>query len=132
MAAPRITVERTLTGRLGAAYPAARHDRELRVSGVPTAELSAVLAAEADRILCEDPECRKVVFAAPAGDVAVVAAAEAAGFRYVVDVDIAADPRDPHPDGQDGHRGTLELSLLVREPDFVTRVDPDLDHVPQT
>ncbi|MEX0427611.1 hypothetical protein AB3X52_08275 [Nocardioides sp. DS6] len=129
MTAPRITVEHTLTGRLGPAYPAARHDLELRVSGVPTEELAAVLTAESERILREEPACRKVVFAAPAGDVAVMEAAEAAGFRYVVDVDIAADPAGPHPDG---HDGTLELSLLVREPDFVTQVDPDLDHVPQT
>ncbi|GCE44881.1 hypothetical protein Rhow_000507 [Rhodococcus wratislaviensis] len=45
---------------------------------------------------------------------ATIAAAEAAGFRYVVDVDVAES----------------ELSLLVSEPGWVTEVDIDLEHVP--
>ena len=49
-----------------------------------------------------------------------MAAAESAGFRYVVDVDV------PDEDGV-----VEQLSLLVREPDFVTHVDMDLDHVPE-
>ncbi|MCK8616298.1 hypothetical protein [Gordonia sp. C13] len=71
-----------------------------------------------------DPECRKVVFAverdgpeqARSRAIRTIAAAEAAGLRYVVDVDVP------------GH----ELSLLVSEPDWVTEVDMDLDHVPGT
>lgn len=115
-----IAVERCLDGRLAAAYPAARHDVELRATGVADADLACVLSRESARILAEDPACRKVVFAAPLGDLATIGAAEAAGFRYVVDVDV--------PD----EGGVVSLSLLVREPDFVTRVDPDLDRVPQT
>src|SRR5689334_22518710 len=117
----QIHVERCVDGRLAAAYPAARHDVELRVDGVPPEELSSVLGREARRILADDPNCRKVVFAAPAKHVKIIAAAEAAGFRYVVDVDIPAGLNDG--DGHDGKRTTTELSLLVLEPDFVTHVD---------
>ena len=115
-----IRVERCLTGRLASAYPVAGHDVELRVEDVPAEQLVALLREHSDRILAEDPACRKVVFAAHVGDLAAVAAAEAAGFRYVVDVDV------PEARG-----GTEELSLLVREPDFVTAVDMDLDRVPE-
>lgn len=114
-----VSVEPTLTGRLGAAYPAGRHDVELRVRGVADrAELTTVLAAESTQLLEADPSLRKIVFAVAADDVDAMAAAEAAGFRYVVDVDV--------PEGGE----TLELSLLVREPAAVTQVDMDLDRVP--
>lgn len=111
-----ITTERCVVGRLRTAYPVARHDVELRVDGVPVKQLADVLATESARILDADRDCRKVVFAAPVDDLDVLRAAEAAGFRYVVDVDL--------PDAQ--------LSLLVREPSWVTAVDMDLDRVPQT
>ncbi|WP_408899891.1 hypothetical protein ACJ5H2_22195 (plasmid) [Nocardioides sp. R1-1] len=116
-----IRTERCLDGRLAASYPAAEHDVELQVTGVAPDDLGRVLREESDRILEKDPECRKVVFAALAADLAAVAAAESAGFRYVVDVDV------PDEEG-----AVEELSLLVREPDFVTHVDMDLDHVPGT
>jgi hypothetical protein len=118
MSTPRSTVEPTLTGRLAAAYPAGRHDVELRVAGVPTAELATTLKREVTALREADPTLRKVVYAAPAGDLEVIGAAEAAGFRYVVDVDVLDDGKP------------VELSLLVHEPDFVTRVDMDLDRVP--
>ena len=111
-----IRVGRTLTGRLGAAYPASAHDVELRVTGVAADQLAGVLAQESDKILAADPECRKVVFAAPLGDLDTMRAAEEAGFRYVVDVDIPGE----------------SLSLLVKEPSWVTAVDMDLDRVPLT
>lgn len=41
---------------------------------------------------------------------------EAVGFRYVIDVDL--------PEGA--------VSLTVAEPDWVTKVYMDLDHVPET
>lgn len=113
-------IEPILGGRLAGTYPASEHDVELRVDDVPVAELQALLGQVADEFLAMEPECRKVVFAAPAGDLPIVAAAEAAGFRYVVDVDVL-----------DEKSGTLELSLLVREPAHVTRVDRDLDQVPE-
>ena len=115
-----ISTQRCLDGRLAAAYPAAKHDVELRVDAVAPERLDLILREESDRILEQDPECRKVVFAAGVTDLAAVAAAESAGFRYVVDVDV------PDEDGV-----VEQLSLLVREPDFVTHVDMDLDHVPE-
>lgn len=115
-----IRVERCLEGRLRNAYPAARHDVELQVDG-EVHDLTHLLRRESDRILGADPLCRKVVFAVPAGDPDMVLAAEVAGFRYVVEVDI------PDPAG-----GVLTLVLLVREPAHVTAVDMDLDRVPHT
>ncbi|MEU6251398.1 hypothetical protein [Streptomyces sp. NPDC047043] len=57
---------------------------------------------------------REPVYAVPEGDRASMAAAETAGFRYAVDVEL----RDQ------------QLSLLVAEPDWVTVTGMDLDHVP--
>lgn len=111
-----ITVERCIDGRLRAAYPVAWHDVELRVDGADAQRLGDVLAVEAERILANDPACRKVVFAAPVGDEHVLRDCLDAGFRHVVDVDL------PHE----------QVSLLVREPGWVTAVDMDLDRVPQT
>jgi hypothetical protein len=113
-----IRSERCLEGRLRSAYPVAAHDIEMRVDDVELADLAGVLREESGRLLGADPRCRKVVFAALAGDAAVIAAAEAAAFRYVVDVDIV----------QDGD--IEELSLMVREQPYVTAVDMDLEHVP--
>lgn len=114
-----ITQVRCLGGRLGDAYPAAERDVELQVDGVLTAALAASLETEAARVLAEDPRCRKVVYAAPADNAEAIAAAAAAGFRYVVDVDV------PNTSG-----GIEELSVMVREPAYVTAVDMDLDRVP--
>jgi hypothetical protein len=106
-----VSAEPTPAGRLAAAYPASRHDVELRADGVPVGELTEVLRSESDRLLAEDPTRRRVIFAASARALAVIAAAEDAGFRYVRDVDLA------------GRDGAVELSLLVREADFVTDAD---------
>jgi hypothetical protein len=70
----------------------------------------------AGAIQAADPRCRRVVFAAPVDDLEIVAAAQAAGFRYVVEVEVPGE----------------DLSLLVAEPEWVTRVDMDLDRVPGT
>lgn len=116
----RVSVTSCLDGRLGAAYPASRHDVELRVEVEDTGDLAAILDAESTRIFDTEPRCRKVVFAAPVDDLAAISAAETAGFRYVLDVEL--------PDG--GY--LVDVSLLVREAEFVTRVDMDLDRVPQS
>ncbi|WP_213575840.1 hypothetical protein [Rhodococcus sp. USK13] len=125
IAAVTVELTRCARGRLRHAYPVAAHDVEVRVSDVATADdLTAVLEVLTPAIRIADPQCRKVVYAvdrddsgrSPLSALATSAAAEAAGFRYVVDVDIA----------------DAELSLLVAEPDWVTAVDIDLDHVPGT
>jgi hypothetical protein len=113
-----VVLERCVKGRLRAAYPVAEHDVEARFDGpIPEpAAVTSVLERAVATVLESDPQCRRVVFAAPEGDVATLAAAERAGFRFVVDVDL--------PDGPVG--------LAVAEPEWVTAVDMDLDRVPQT
>ena len=117
MTTPPAVLERCVAGRLHDAYPVNRHDVEVRLTEqLTTNEVTRVLEAMVRAALEQDPRCRRVVFAVDVDDVATMAAAEEAGFRYVVDVDI--------PDA--------ELSLLVAEPDWVTAVDMDLDRVPGT
>ncbi|WP_433476268.1 hypothetical protein ACQPZP_03980 [Spirillospora sp. CA-142024] len=109
-----VQVERCAAGRLRDAYPVGARDLEVRVPDAVAGDaLSALLRALADAVRKADPACRRVVFAAPEGDVDRVAAAESAGFRYVVDVDL----------------GETALSLLVSEP---SPADLDLRHVPGT
>ena len=110
-----LELQRCVSGRLRDAYPVHAHDVEVRaVDDVAVQAIVAPLGELAEAILAADPQCRRIVFAAPAGDAATVTAAQSAGFRYVVDVDIPG----------------AELSLLVAEPQWVTRVDADLQHVP--
>lgn len=105
-----IEFERCVTGRLRDAYPSHAHDVEIRLAeDLPPDRLTQVLGQAARAALDSDPRCRRVVFAAPAGDTATIAATEAAGFRYVLDVDLAG----------------IELSLLVAEPGWVTVLDSD-------
>lgn len=114
---PDVTVDvrRCMAGRLRDAYPVSAHDVEVCILGTATPEVvTDVLGATARAVLSADPRCRRVVFAAPAGELNTVAAAAAAGFRYVLDVDVPG----------------AELSLLVAEPEWVTWVDIDLDRVP--
>ena len=76
---------------------------------LPPDRLAEILAKTAHEVLGNDPRCRRVVFAAPVDDLTSIAAAQAAGFRYVVDVDIPGE----------------ELSLLVAEAHWVTAIDSD-------
>ncbi|WP_157570593.1 hypothetical protein [Microtetraspora malaysiensis] len=110
-----VRVERCVAGRLREAYPVGAHDVEIRVAdGTPPALRTEVLAVLVGAIRAADPRCRRAVFAAPVDRPDVVAAAQAAGFRYVLDVDVPG----------------AELSLLVAEPEWVTCVGMDLDRVP--
>ena len=113
--APEVTLERCAAGRLRDAYPVSEHDLEARVSELPAAALGPLLAELATAVFTADHRCRRLVFAAPEGELALLSAAEEAGFRYVVDVDLPEGP----------------VSLAVAEPGWVTAVDMDLDRVPQ-
>ena len=105
-----VTVERCLTGRLSRTYPASAHDVELRPTGSLAPErLTTTLASATRNVLTDDPRCRRVVFAPATDDWDAVAAAEKAGFRHVVDVDLPG----------------AQLSLLVFEPGWVTAMDSD-------
>ena len=107
-------VERCAAGRLRDAYPAGARDLELRIIGDVTDDaLAALLRDLVDAIQDAEPHCRRVVYAAPA-DAPARTAAEDAGFRYVVDVDLADE----------------QVGLLVAEPEWVRAADTELDHVP--
>ena len=107
------SARRCADGRLRNAYPVSAHDVELDVlNGAVPQQIMRPLAVLTQAILNSDDSCRRVVFAAPADDHALVAAAQAAGFRYVLDVDVPG----------------AELSLLVAEPRWLT--DFDNDRVP--
>lgn len=109
-----IVLQRCTAGPLGDAYPVAEHDVEVQVVG--TADLTAVLRGLVSAVEAADPGCRRVVFAAAIGDLAAVEAAETAGFRYVLDVDL--------PSSAPGS-GVDSRSLLVAEPGWVTHIDED-------
>ncbi len=112
-----IELERCATGRLRHAYPVDSHDIEARiVETLPGPLLSELLGALATSIHTTDPRCRRIVFATGVEDSDILAAAEAVGYRHVVDVDLPE----------------AELSLMVDEPAWVTAVDMDIDHVPGT
>lgn len=103
-------------GPLRDAYPVGAHDVEIRISrrDPTSSRLTGFLDELGASILAADRGCRRVVVAVAPDDLAAVTAAESVGFRHVVDVDVPGE----------------ELSLLVREPEWVTQVDADLDRVP--
>jgi hypothetical protein len=104
------STRRCAEGRLRHAYPVGAHDVELAVpNDAAPQKVTRPLAVLTQTILNSDNCCRRVVFAVPAGDAAMVSAAEAAGFRYVLDVDVPG----------------AELSLLVAEPSWITELDDD-------
>ncbi|WP_369192195.1 hypothetical protein [Streptomyces sp. R08] len=110
-----VRVERCAAGRLRDAYPVGAHDIEGGVHGpCPPDVLPDLLEALADAVTDADLRCRRVVFAPASADQARILAADAAGFRYVLDVDLGAET----------------VSLFVAEPLWVTRTDMDLDRVP--
>jgi hypothetical protein len=111
----RVEIERCAVGRLQRTYPVSFHDIELRLAdAVDAGTARAVLDVLVPAILRVDPDCRRVVFSGPQDDTEAAQAADAAGFRFVVDVDL--------PD--------TELRLFVVEPHWVTAVDIDLHRVP--
>ncbi|MFC0582398.1 hypothetical protein [Micrococcoides hystricis] len=105
---------------LDASYPAGVRDRLVKVVD---AEDEAVgpeaLQLTAEKLFAQDPELRRIVLATPVDDVPQIARGEAAGFRYVVDVDVKGGP------GQ-----VDELSLLAAEPAWVIEESKHLDDVP--
>ncbi|MFF7474749.1 hypothetical protein [Streptomyces sp. NPDC008092] len=109
-----VRLERCAAGRLRHTYPAGAHDLEIRVAGCPDDLLPALPRSLTAAVRAADPHCRRAVLAVPAADRGRITAAEAAGYRHAVDVDL----------------GTEELALLVAEPDWVTGTDIDLDRVP--
>jgi hypothetical protein len=114
----QIGVRHSVDGRLRDAYPVSSHDVELYPvrAGQPPTSLTAALSELSRAILAADQRCRRIVFASPAEDRDTMSAALAAGFRYVLDVDVPS----------------AELSLLVAEPGWVTAGDAGLDQIPDS
>ncbi|MFC9842837.1 hypothetical protein ACFWFF_02060 [Streptomyces sp. NPDC060223] len=110
-----VRLERCAAGRLRDSYPVGAHDVEVRIADdCPVAVLPRLLHTLTAALQSADPACRRVVHAVRAGQLSEIAAAESAGFRYVVDVDL----------------GQADISLLVAEPGWVARTTIDLDRVP--
>ncbi|MER5178246.1 hypothetical protein ABT009_07695 [Streptomyces sp. NPDC002896] len=110
-----VRLERCAAGRLRDTYPVSAHDVEVWIGdGCPDGVLPDLLRTLVDTVQRADADCRRVVHAVHVGELGRIAAAESAGFRYVVDVDL----------------GQEELSLLAAEPGWVTSTDIDLDRVP--
>lgn len=96
---------------LAAAYPGGSRDRVIQPdaqAGPPGLQLVS------EKVMSADPACRRLVLAVDEGDVAGIARGEAAGYRYVLDVDLPGK----------------SLSLLAAEPDWVLEDSRHLDDVP--
>ena len=106
-----VTSRRARRGEFVDAYPAGAHDIELIIQERPSSE---ELSTAVDEIFASDPRCRRVVLAVPERDVPSIAWAEAAGFRYVIDVEVRSGA----------------YSLLVREPGWVLAQPHILDDIP--
>lgn len=102
---------RARSGELRDAYPSGTHDIELGYVGRPLPETTADYTAA---LLRSDPRCRRVVVAVPELDLDEIAWAEAAGFRYVIDVETT----------------TGGFSLLVTEPQWVLEQPAILEDIP--
>lgn len=96
---------------VGASYPAGLRDMILSPSDDAPAE---ALQLVSEAVMAADRHCRRLVLAAPEGDVPAVARGEEAGYRYVVDVDL--------PSGA--------YSLLVAEPGWVLEESKNIDEIP--
>ena len=116
--AVEVTLRRSLASVMRDSYPVGAHDVHVALDApqLEDGDLTALLRDLVGAVQVADPSCRRLVYAVPVTDLAVMAAAERAGFRFVVDVDL---------DGE-------ELAMLVAEPDWVTHVDADLERVPGT
>lgn len=96
---------------IAAAYPAGKRDRLIQPdaqAGAPAVQLVS------EQVMAADPACRRLVLAVDEGDVAAIARGEAAGYRYVLDVDVPG----------------RSLSLLAAEPGSVLEDSRHLDDVP--
>ncbi|MFB0832980.1 hypothetical protein ACX8Z9_01755 [Arthrobacter halodurans] len=107
----RVSVALVVRSELDAAYPASVRDRLLKPSDDATAE---ALQLVSELVMDAHPSCRRLVVSTPEGDVAQIARAEKAGYRYVVDVDL--------PD--------RSVSLMAAEPGWVLEESRRIDDVP--
>lgn len=107
----RCDVVLALDSELRDAYPVSAHDRVLSVSPDVVAQSIQLVSEE---LMRRDPECRRLVIATDEADVAQIARAEEAGYRYVVDVDLY----------------DRAVSLMTAEPVWVLEESRRIDEVP--
>lgn len=106
-----VLVEKARTSKVAMAYPAGLHDYLLTPSSDAPAEAIQLVS---EQVWAGDKQSRRLVLATALEDVPEIARAEAAGYRYIVDVDIPGE----------------ELSLLVAEPHWVLEESRNIDIVP--
>lgn len=106
-----VRVEFVLATPLAASYPVGSRDRLLTPDESAGSE---ALQLVSELVMRADPACRRLVLAAATGDVSAIGRGEAAGYRYVVDVDLP----------------NTTLSLLAAEPQWVLEASRYLDDVP--
>lgn len=117
----RVWARPALDGPLVQAYPAGIHDVEVRVERLDDAE---GVHRTCQSLFSDYPRCRRIIFAANANDVEVIAFAEEAGFRYVLDVEVR------EPTGSAPMETATELALLVLEPKWILEQSIAVDDLP--
>ncbi|MEE2523645.1 hypothetical protein V1639_13500 [Pseudarthrobacter sp. J75] len=106
-----VLVEFVVATAVAETYPVSARDRLL----TPDADAGPeALQLVSERVMAADPGCRRLVLAVDEGDLNAIARGEAAGYRFVVDVDIPG----------------RSLSLLAAEPDWVLETSRYMDDVP--
>jgi hypothetical protein len=104
-------VLRVVDSEFAATYPSGLRDRLLLPE--PGASAEAIQLAS-EFVMGSDPACRRLVLATAEDDLEAIGVAEAAGYRFVVEVDL--------------HRGSF--ALLIAEPVWVLEESRNIDEVP--
>lgn len=106
-----VNIARAVGSVFESSYPAGLRDRLLAVSdGAPAGAIQ--LASEF--VMATDGACRRIITACAEGDIDSIARAEAAGYRFVVEVDTR----------------TGSFALLAAEPAWVLEESRNIDDVP--
>ena len=106
-----VGVKRIVESEFAATYPSGLRDR-LLVPEVGAPAEAIQLASEF--VMSQDPACRRLVLVCEEEDLKAMSIAEAAGYRFVVDVDL--------------NRGSF--ALMTAEPDWVLEESRNIDEVP--
>ncbi|TFD52280.1 hypothetical protein E3T55_06665 [Cryobacterium frigoriphilum] len=106
-----LEARKVVGNHLEGSYPVGIEDREVRVDAGSS---PAAVGAAVHALLTDAARCRRVVLAVPEGQLEALAAAEEAGFRFVVDIDTHQE----------------SLSLLVAEPEWVLAQPSAIEEIP--
>jgi hypothetical protein len=106
-----VGVQRVVDSEFAATYPSGLRDRLLLPE--PGAPAEAIQLAS-EFVMETEAACRRLVLACAEDDLEAIGIAEAAGYRFVVEVDL--------------HRGSF--ALLTAEPAWVLEESRNIDEVP--